>query len=641
MSFKLKIVAGFVGLAMVMGAVGVATPASAQTVAELQAMINTLMAQLAALQGGGSGSGAACTFTRSLTVGSSGADVTCLQNYLTSTGHFTFAGGATGYFGPVTRTAVAAWQAANGVSPAAGFFGPISIARHAALTAGVTPPPPSGLPEGCTSTVGFSPTTGARCDGTTTPPTTLTGDGSITISTSALVSSGTAVKKGETKNVLSTRLKASSGPVRVDRVEVKFNERPWLTMSQVQLRDGSGNVLATKTLSGSSDATEVTVGSDYRVRFEGVNLVVSPGTDVDLVVAVSVLASSDKITGQTITTSIPTGGIRTVNGIGFSETIGPSATFTFTLPDTGSVADIYTSSSPNSPTAGFTSVAAGTTQTENVVLGRFRIKSQNTSGTLETIHFTIQTQASTGGGGPAAGTLFSNVRLQSGSFNYGASTLASTTEFTNLQVPLPVDQWVEFTLTANVAGADISGGVVASTTLDASTIAGIDTNFNSLTVSNAVDVTSSDRTFLQAGLGASSMSAVTSGCVVRNADSGYNPFCTATFTVTLTNTGNTDVFIHKTPGQALATSSTYASSTITVVNTVGETPAGDTSTSYFIAPGVSRTFIYTGILRSAVGSNPVISEMRITGIKFGSTNAANTANTLTSGIGSLHVVQTL
>ena len=87
----------------------------------------------------------ACTFTASLTLGSKGAEVTCLQNYLTGTGHFTFSGGATGFFGPVTQAAVAAWQAANGVTPAVGYFGPISQAKYTAI-AGVTPPVDPGDP---------------------------------------------------------------------------------------------------------------------------------------------------------------------------------------------------------------------------------------------------------------------------------------------------------------------------------------------------------------------------------------------------------------------------------------------------------------------------------------------------------------
>lgn len=126
-----KLAVAFVAVAMLFT---FAAPAKAQTLEELQAQIAALMAQIAALTGGGGGT-AACTFTRSLTIGSQGADVTCLQDYLTSTGHFNFSGGSTGYFGPITQSAVAAWQAANGVAPAVGYFGPISQAKYTELAA--------------------------------------------------------------------------------------------------------------------------------------------------------------------------------------------------------------------------------------------------------------------------------------------------------------------------------------------------------------------------------------------------------------------------------------------------------------------------------------------------------------------------
>ena len=59
----------------------------AVTIAELQAQINALLAQLATLQGGTTTTTTACTFTRSLTMSSTGADVTCLQSYLVAQGH--------------------------------------------------------------------------------------------------------------------------------------------------------------------------------------------------------------------------------------------------------------------------------------------------------------------------------------------------------------------------------------------------------------------------------------------------------------------------------------------------------------------------------------------------------------------------
>ena len=137
--------------------------ASADIISDLQAQIATLQAQLTALSASSSSSGSAgaCGFTRSLTLGSQGDDVTCLQNYLKGTGHFTFAGGATGYFGNVTKNAVAAWQAANGVSPAVGYFGTISRAKYSSMTAGA---PSTGTPG--TPSTGGTPTGTPAASGT-------------------------------------------------------------------------------------------------------------------------------------------------------------------------------------------------------------------------------------------------------------------------------------------------------------------------------------------------------------------------------------------------------------------------------------------------------------------------------------------
>jgi peptidoglycan hydrolase-like protein with peptidoglycan-binding domain len=81
-----------------------------------------------------------CDFDRPLFVGVRGDDVRCLQRYLNA-GGFTVAQSGRGssgnesvYFGPLTKNAVARWQATHGVSPALGYFGPISQAAYRALT---------------------------------------------------------------------------------------------------------------------------------------------------------------------------------------------------------------------------------------------------------------------------------------------------------------------------------------------------------------------------------------------------------------------------------------------------------------------------------------------------------------------------
>lgn len=67
-----------------------------------------------------------------LTVGSTGLEVVALQGVLSEMGYLQVPQGVSlGYFGPLTRSAVAKYQSARGVSPAAGYFGPLTkISMH-------------------------------------------------------------------------------------------------------------------------------------------------------------------------------------------------------------------------------------------------------------------------------------------------------------------------------------------------------------------------------------------------------------------------------------------------------------------------------------------------------------------------------
>lgn len=114
----------------------VAVPAKAATVEELLALIQQLQSQLAAMQGGGSGTTSGYQFTRNLTLGSTGADVMELQKFLVAKGHMTLAN-YTNYFGPVTRAGVIAFQKANNITPAVGYFGPLTRAAVNSMGGGV------------------------------------------------------------------------------------------------------------------------------------------------------------------------------------------------------------------------------------------------------------------------------------------------------------------------------------------------------------------------------------------------------------------------------------------------------------------------------------------------------------------------
>src|SRR3989338_1105258 len=151
-----KVEAVLIGLGLVLAfSFSFATTAKADALSDLQAQVNTLLAQIAALQAASAGtSGAACfTFTTSATVGSTGSEVMEIQQFLNGHGAQVAASGAgspgneTAYFGALTRAAVTKFQVTNGISPTAGYWGPLTRAKANQLCAGapvvpgpVTPP---------------------------------------------------------------------------------------------------------------------------------------------------------------------------------------------------------------------------------------------------------------------------------------------------------------------------------------------------------------------------------------------------------------------------------------------------------------------------------------------------------------------
>lgn len=107
-------------VAMVLGfAFSFATPAKAQSVSDLQAQVQALLAQIQALSGG-STTGGACvnfTFTTNYKMGQSGAEVMQIQKFLNQSADTRVAatgagspGNETSYFGAATRAAVIKFQ---------------------------------------------------------------------------------------------------------------------------------------------------------------------------------------------------------------------------------------------------------------------------------------------------------------------------------------------------------------------------------------------------------------------------------------------------------------------------------------------------------------------------------------------------
>ena len=186
----------------------VAPAAKAATAEELQAQIAALMAQITALSGGTTAApaaGACVAITAPLTMGSTGANVTALQNALIKAGQ-SIPAGATGLFGAQTRAALAAYQTANGIAPAVGYYGPVTAAKMAAMCVPVTPAPGTGT--------GTTPTTPGS--------TTLKGEADLDEYTADDADDDSVQEGDEEVDVAMFTAKFADGDASISRLDVAF-----------------------------------------------------------------------------------------------------------------------------------------------------------------------------------------------------------------------------------------------------------------------------------------------------------------------------------------------------------------------------------------------------------------------------------
>jgi peptidoglycan hydrolase-like protein with peptidoglycan-binding domain len=272
------------GIIMVLVAavlVGVgATSASAQSMSLCQTVDALVLAGVIApdkvaaakaAAGCGATASASYTFTRNLTVGSTGADVTALQTKLGVSP-------ATGYFGAITKAAVVAYQTANGIVPASGYVGPLTLAKLNYVAPVVVPP-----------------TTG----GSTGSATLEGGAGDLALSdTSTGVKN--SLKEGENNvKVLGMKAEADGSDIAVTSIK--------LTLKNASTTDGTSEKLSNyldsvavymgSTKVGDADVADFTKKSDTPDEFTKTislsDAVIKDGEDAKIYVAVSAVSNID------------------------------------------------------------------------------------------------------------------------------------------------------------------------------------------------------------------------------------------------------------------------------------------------------------------------------------------------------------
>jgi hypothetical protein len=441
MKLKSKLFAGVLGAAMVLSTVGI--PASAQTTAELTAQINSLLAMIAQLQAQIAGTtpttGVGMTFTSDLTIGSTGAEVSALQQWLVSQGYLAMpAGVAYGYFGPLTQSALAKYQAEAGISPAAGYFGPITRARLNAM-AGTTPTVP-----------GTTPTTPGA--GITTPG--VEGTLTVTSNNSGLVST---VYEGDSRApILGMRLEARTSDIAVQRIKLDLGNSTTIynkIYSRLYVMDGS-NILASVDLNSS---TVVREGNDYFVTIAGFTYVVPKNTTRQLVIAADVYNTVDTtdVGNSPYTVRLANNGVRGVDGAGidqYSPSTGSSVSRSVAVAKSLSdAAAIKMSLNNASPKLSEVVASAGTSNNEldNLTVLVFDVKAEKDNVEINDMQVAVAINSDT------TPSLVQTVRLFDGSTEIdNASLVSGIAMFNNIDLSISKDSTKTFTVKVDVRNAD-------------------------------------------------------------------------------------------------------------------------------------------------------------------------------------------
>lgn len=586
--------------------------------------------------------------TANLTVGSVGAAVSCLQQNLIASG-YSIPAGATGYFGMQTKAAVAAWQAAFGISPAAGYFGPISRSRWSGSTTVSTGGTTGGSTvPGCLPGYAFSPTTGQACTGGTTV-TGLTGTGRLT-NISSYGSVLTDLKEGDpTTAVVGVQADAIGGDVAIQRVDATFyvddvgaqSSNLDRYVSDVELWINGVKVATMDPSLGDKS------GRVWTYRFSGLNTFVKSGTTANIVVEVTPLTSiGTNEDGAGVIGALLANSVRAVGADGISDTyvVGATVTqgsagtadtvsgtagqrFTVSSATTGSLTVTAAADNPSA-----SQVAVSSSTTTGVKLLSFNMKAKNQDVKVTDL------VASFGTSDTNLSDVVNTVYLMKGSTVLKSTTLSTgayqAVTFSNVNDTIAKDQTNNYTIVADLKG---DSAYVDGTTLVASTtVSGWDvSDANGASVTPSAAAVGNTMTLTATGM---SVALGTPTATVQTA-SFSGGVDSASFAIPFTVTaGDSDIYIggattigtgtnagdvtFGTTTTSTTGATTQPTSNISVANTV----TGDSAGSYYkVLAGTSRTFTLNATVQaSSAGVTAGYVGMIINSIAYGTVAGTET-----------------
>ncbi len=419
------------------------------------------------------------TFSTNLTVGSRGSDVVALQSFLVAKGFLTMpAGVAMGYFGGLTKSALAAYQSSKGITPAAGYFGPITraavmaeggVATTPGCSAGAMYNSVTGQPCGTTTPVTpgcpagalYNSMTGAACS--TSAPWTPSGvEGSLDIRLAATPASNADIQTSTDVPVLGIEFRGKIGDSVVQTIDLKTSvtnvtdssvDNPGSFINTIKVWDGS-TLLATVPV-GLNTFTKDT-SNVYYVRIPGLNFLVPKDATKVLTFTFSTSGSIDSnrsvVVGLYNTTSVRSVSGNGVNSFGGDTSI--SLTHTFKKPGSATLT-LSAASSPLRSTNNKIQTSSGAKGVSTLL---FNVKAETGDAKITTIY------ASTTSTNSKPTTLY----LYDGSTLLASKPVDTTTgsvTFDNLTYVVAKDTTKTLTVKADWA-SDATSGSVSTTTIN-------------------------------------------------------------------------------------------------------------------------------------------------------------------------------
>lgn len=291
-----------------------ASRVEAATIPELQAQIQALLQELNMLKQTTPIASACSIAPIGGALGERSNAVMSLQKFLISRGH-TIPAGATGYFGPQTKSALLSFQTKEGVAPS-GLFDAATRARAETLCAPLPIPVPQPTPTPIPNT-----------------PPTLSGEATLT-DFNTKSGDDTSLEEGQKNmSVMDVSFNVQDGDARIDRIDLAVTPQsdntekdPWDTFTTMSVYQDSKRIAQIDGSKKSNWTKNEPNDGSYRIRFTGTNMIVRNDDTVNLTIktgtARSIKGTED---GEGWDIFVPTNGIRATDADRVSIYTGDSA----------------------------------------------------------------------------------------------------------------------------------------------------------------------------------------------------------------------------------------------------------------------------------------------------------------------------